>query len=168
MKRIILFAATLEICYLLLSFALAQFYGQWSIFGEVIRTGLRVISIVIYGYYYQQYLYKPGQAFSTKNLLTPPFLTALVLFLLFGFIYTNAENETLWWQFVFVISGIIAGLREELFYRGIVQHSLQLKYNHKTALSLAASLFIPAASCLRQLSMAYTMPYCRLIFHPTN
>jgi membrane protease YdiL (CAAX protease family) len=141
MKRTILFAALLEISYLLLSFALAEIYGQWSILGEVIRTGLRVISIAVYGYYYQQYLYNPSQVFKTKKVLKPPFIAALLLFFLFAIVYTNAENETLWWQFVFVISGIIAGLREELFYRGIVQQSLQLKYNHKTALSLATLLF---------------------------
>ena len=67
MKRTILFAAVLEISYLLLSFILAQVYGQWSVTGEVIRTVLRVISIVIYGYYYQQYLYKPNQLFNTKK-----------------------------------------------------------------------------------------------------
>jgi membrane protease YdiL (CAAX protease family) len=141
MKRIILFAAVLEISYLLLSFALAQIYGQWSVTGEVIRTVLRVISIVIYGYYYQQSFYKSGQSFKAKAVLKPPFIAAILLLMFFAVVYTNAENETLWWQFVFVVSGITAGLREELFYRGIVQKSLQLKYNHKTALLLATLLF---------------------------
>jgi membrane protease YdiL (CAAX protease family) len=141
MKRIILFAAILEISYLLLSFALAQIYGQWSIIGEIIRMGLRIISIVVCGYYYQQFFYTAGQSFKTKAIFTPKFVAVILLFLLFAVVYTNAENETLWWQFVFVVSGITAGLREELFYRGIVQQSLQKKYDHKTALALATLLF---------------------------
>jgi membrane protease YdiL (CAAX protease family) len=141
MKRIILFAAILEISYLLLSFALAEIYGQWSIIGEIIRMGLRIISIVVYGYYYQQFFYTAGQSFKTKAVFTPPFVAIILLFLLFAVTYSNAENETLWWQFIFVVSGITAGLREELFYRGIVQQSFQKKYDNKTALALATLLF---------------------------
>ncbi len=141
MKRIILYAAALEILYLTLSFALAQIYGQWSVTGEVIRTVLRVISIVFLGYFYQKYFYNEKRPFKAKELLTPQFNVAIILFLLFAVVYTNSENESLWWQFVFVISGITAGLREELFYRGIVQNILQRKYDYKTALLLATLLF---------------------------
>jgi membrane protease YdiL (CAAX protease family) len=141
MKRIILFAAILEICYLTLSFVLAQVYGQWSYQGEIIRTGLRIISIVFYGHYYQKYFYTANHPIKTKKLLTPQFIAAILLFLFFAAVYTNAENETLLWQFVFLISGITAGLREELFYRGIVQNTLQKKYDYKIALLAATILF---------------------------
>ena len=141
MKRIILFVAILEITYLSLSFALAEYYGQWNIIGETIRTGLRVISIAFYGYFYQKYFYDPGQTFNKNELLTPQFSAAILLFLLFGVAFTNAENETLYWQIVFVISGITAGLREELFYRGIVQNYLQRHYDYKIALAIATLVF---------------------------
>ena len=134
MKKIILFVAILEISYLSLSFALAEYYGQWNIIGETIRTGFRVISIAFYGYFYQKYFYDPGQTFNNNELLTPQFSAAILLFLLFGLAFTNAENETLYWQIVFVISGVSAGLREELFYRGIVQNYLQRHYDFKIAL----------------------------------
>jgi membrane protease YdiL (CAAX protease family) len=141
MKKIILFAAILEIIYLSISFVLSEIYGQWSITGELIRTGIRIISILFLISCYQKYFSYSRQPIKNKALLAPPFIAANLLLMLFAVVYTNAENETLWWQFVFVISGITAGLREELFYRGIVQQSLQLKYGHKTALALASLLF---------------------------
>jgi membrane protease YdiL (CAAX protease family) len=141
MKKIILYVAILEISYLSLSFALAEIYGQWNIVGEVIRTGLRVISIIFYGYFYQKYFYNPSQIFKTKELLSPQFIAAILLFLLFAVVYTNAENETIFWQFIFVISGVTAGLREELFYRGIVQNFLERKYGYKIGLAVATLVF---------------------------
>lgn len=141
MKKIILSAAILEISYLALSFALAQIYGQWSYEGELIRAGLRVISILFYGYVYQKYFYNAKHSFKPKELLAPQFSAAILLFLFFGFAYTNAENEPLLWQVVFAISGITAGLREELFYRGIVQTALQKKYDYKIALLTTTLLF---------------------------
>lgn len=141
MKRIILFAAALEVTYLALSFLLAQFYGQWSYEGELVRTGLRLIPIVFYGYCYQKYCYNENQKFNIQTLFAPQFVVAIVLLLLFAAAYTNADNEPVLWQLVFVISGIAAGLREELFYRGLVQSALQKKYNQNVALALASLLF---------------------------
>lgn len=142
MKKIILISALLEIIYLTLSLILAEIYGQWSYIGEIIRTLLRVISIAFFAYYYQSYFYNENHSFKAKEILTPQFIVALLLFLFFAVAYTNAENETLLWQIVFGISGMTAGWREELFYRGIVQNTLQKKYNYLIALS--AKLRLPS------------------------
>ena len=142
MTRIILYAAILETIYLLLSLLIAKTYGQWSYEGEIIRTGLRAVSIVFYGYYYQKYFYDEHLPFKAKEICTPNFLIAVSLFLFFAVVYTNAENETIVWQIVFAISGITAGLREELFYRGIIQNVLQKKYGSKMALLLATAVFV--------------------------
>jgi membrane protease YdiL (CAAX protease family) len=141
MKKIIFFVAILEIGYLSLSFAIAEIYGQWSTIGEIVRTGLRVVSIVFYGYFYQKYFYNANHSFKAKEVLTPQFIAAILLFMLFAVFYTNAENEPPLWQLVFVISGITAGFREELFYRGIVQNALQFKYGHSVALLGASLIF---------------------------
>jgi membrane protease YdiL (CAAX protease family) len=141
MKRIILFAALLEVSYLLLSFTLAQVYGQWSIDGELIRTGLRIVSILFLSFCYKKHFSPSLQAKKFTESISPPFIASVLLLMLFAIVYTNAENETHWWQFVFVISGITAGFREELFYRGIVQQTLQRKYNYKIALAIATLLF---------------------------
>lgn len=140
-NKILVCCAVLEISYLALSFALAEIYGQWSFLGELSRTLLRVISIVFYSYFYQKYFLVEGQILNSKAILTPSFYATVFAFLMFAVFYTNAENETLWWQFVFVISGLAAGLREELFYRGIVQKTLQTKFDYKTALVIATLLF---------------------------
>ncbi len=142
MTRIILYAAVLEAAYLTLSFGLAQHYGQWSYEGEMIRTGLRVISIIIYSYYYKRYFYSGQQSFNPKATLTPQFVAAVSLLLVFAIIYTNAEKETILWQIVFAVSGMIAGLREELFYRGIIQNTLQKNYSYKIALVTTTVIFV--------------------------
>jgi membrane protease YdiL (CAAX protease family) len=141
LKKILLVCTAFEISYLLLSFGLAKIFGQWSIQGELYRTGLRLIAIVYYGYLYRNYFYAPNPSFKVRNSLTPQLITALLLFLQFAVFFTNANNETLLWQLVFVVSGITAGLREELFYRGIVQNTLQQKFDYKIALALASVVF---------------------------
>lgn len=141
MKKFILFVVLLEIGYLALSFALAEIYGQWSVAGEIVRSGLRIISILFYGYCYRKYFYQAGHPFRIKNRLTPQFVIPLLSFFLFAIFYTNAENETITWQILFVISGIAAGFKEELFYRGIVQYALQKKYGYKIALPAASLVF---------------------------
>ena len=140
-NKILVCCAVLEISYLALSFTLAEVYGQWSFLGELFRTLLRVISIVFYSYFYQKYFLVEGQTFNAKAILTPSFCATVSAFLVFAIFYTNAENETLWWQFVFVISGFAAGLREELFYRGIIQKTLQTKFDYKIGLVMATMLF---------------------------
>lgn len=141
MRRIILYAAIVEIIYLTASFFIAQAFGQWSYEGELIRTLLRVITIVFYGYCYQKYFYKENSTLNRKTIFSPQLAAALLLFLCFALVYTNAENESVIWQLVFVISGITAGLREELFYRGIIQNTLQKKYSFGLALLLATIIF---------------------------
>jgi membrane protease YdiL (CAAX protease family) len=141
MKKALLFTALLEILYLSLSFALAQSYGQWSYEGEIIRTVLRLISILGFIYFYRKYFYKANSPFKPKERVTPQFISSIALLILFAIVYTNAENEPLTWQLVFALSGITAGFREELFYRGIVQNSLQKKYHYRTALLVSCVLF---------------------------
>lgn len=141
MRKMIALASLSEILYLTLSFIIAQVYGQWSITGELIRTSLRIISLFFFGYIYQNHFYSANQSVKPKGAFTAPFIAAIQLLLLFAASYTSAENETLLWQAVFVISGIAAGLREELFYRGILQKTLQTKYDYKIALFAATLIF---------------------------
>ena len=119
---------------------LCQAFGQWSVEGEVLRTGLRLVSVAIYSYLYRQYFNR--QPFTTEEIQKPQFAAALILLFVFAACYTNAKNETALWQTVFAVSGIAAGFREELFYRGIVQNTLQQSYNHKIALLLATLVFV--------------------------
>ncbi len=138
--KTLLLCAALEACYLGLSFALGEIYGQWSYAGEIIRTGLRLVPIFCYCYVYRHTVYS-GQMAKPQAKLTPPFITLVLLLLLFVACYSNAGNETLGWQLVFALSGLVAGLREELFYRGLLQHYFNTKYTAKLALVLASSIF---------------------------
>jgi membrane protease YdiL (CAAX protease family) len=141
MKKIILLAAVSEILYLVFSFSLSQVYGYWSMPGELFRTSLRVVSIFFFAYLYRKYFFEDQKLFKAKETLTLPFATAIQLFFLFAIVYTNAENETVLWQSVFFISGLAAGLREELFYRGMIQKILQMKYGYRNALIFGTLIF---------------------------
>jgi len=142
MNRVIVFSTLLEIAYLSLSFLLSKIFGQWSWIGEVLRTDLRIVSIMVFGFIYQKYFYNEDQKFQSKEVLSPHFVAAIILLILFAVVFTNGKNEPLIWQIVFLISGITAGLREELFYRGIIQNTLQTRYGFKTALVAANIPFV--------------------------
>jgi membrane protease YdiL (CAAX protease family) len=139
--NILFYCAAVEICYLSISFALGEWFGQWSYVGEAIRTGLRLVVIVFYGHCYRRYFFDGQQPKHSKNYFAPSFIAAVFLLFLFAAHYTNAENETLLWQLVFAVSGIFAGIREELFYRGFVQQHFQVKYGNKSALLMASAAF---------------------------
>jgi membrane protease YdiL (CAAX protease family) len=140
-KKIILFAAVSEILYLVFSFSISQAYGHWSISGELIRTSLRIVSIFFFAYLYQRYFFENEKPFKAKGTLTLPFAAAIQLFFLFAIVYTNAKGESALWQLVFFISGLAAGLREELFYRGMIQKTLQEKYGCRNALIFGTLIF---------------------------
>lgn len=142
MKKIILYAAIIETAYLSLSFILALQFGQWSLEGEIVRTGLRFIPIVLFGYVYQKYFYDENRTVNVRELTSPNFIAAVSLLMFFAMAFSNAKNESLTWQSVFAVSGIFAGLREELLYRGIVQSSLQKRFGQQRALLLTTVIFV--------------------------
>lgn len=141
MNRTILFASLSEVLYLSLSFVLAQLHGQWSVAGELLRTLLRLVSLLYLGHCYKKYFYDRGQAIDIRKTFTLPFISAVQLLLVFALVYSNALNETVTWQIVFFFSGLIAGFREELFYRGIIQKTLQARFNYKIALAIGTLVF---------------------------
>lgn len=131
----------LELLYLGASFQLAESYGQWSYQGEILRTLLRIISLGLAYWIYRNYCLTVNIAISPKGIIARPVMVSIALLLLFAVVYTNAENEPLIWQLTFAASGIIAGFREEIIYRGMLQNSLQNKYHSLTALLLATTVF---------------------------
>lgn len=141
MNRTILFASLSEVLYLSLSFAIAQFYGQWSVTGELLRTFLRIASLLYLGYCYKHYFYDSRQALNIRKTFTIPFISAVQLLIVFALVYSNALNETVTWQIVFFFSGLIAGFREELFYRGMIQKTLQARFDYKIALAIGTLVF---------------------------
>jgi membrane protease YdiL (CAAX protease family) len=143
MKKILLMniIIILELFYLGTSYQLAEIYGQWSFQGEIIRTGLRLIALLLLGWIYWKYFYGKVIAVPTQNINNRTFIISVALLLLFAVVYTNAENETVIWQLTFAISGIIAGFREEIIYRGMLQNYLQQKLHYRTALFLTTLVF---------------------------
>ena len=78
---------------------------------------------------------------SKAGLLNSPFLVAASFLLGFAIIDSNGINESAGWQLIFFISGIIAGFREELLYRGIIQKTLQNRCGYQKALLMTSFLF---------------------------
>ncbi len=141
MQKIYLISGLIELTYLSLSFYLAELFGQWSYQGEIFRAFLRIFSIAIIYYFYRKYYYAKSIDIKLNKINKPFFLVSVFLLLLLAIFFTNAEGESTAWQSVFFVSGILAGLREELVYRGILQNTLQTKLNHRTALFISCVVF---------------------------
>lgn len=141
MNRPLLFASLSEVLYLSLSFVVVQIYGQWSINGELLRTLLKIVSLLYFGYCYKKYFYDARQPINIRKTFTLPFISAVQLLIVFALVYSSALNETVTWQIVFFFSGLIAGFREELFYRGIIQKTLQSRFDYKIALAIGTLVF---------------------------
>jgi membrane protease YdiL (CAAX protease family) len=127
--------------YLTLSFAIANDFGQWSYEGELIRTAVRLAWVASYAYLYFAYFRNDLSSAEKKGAHESYLSFLIIVFLIFGLGYTNGTNESLVWQIVFAISGLVAGIREELLYRGIVQTIAQNKYGQIAGLWLASCLF---------------------------
>lgn len=140
-KALLMTIIILELFYLSISYQLAESYGQWSYQGEIIRTGLRLIVLLIYSWIYWKYFYGKVNAIPAQNINNRTFTISIALLLFFAVVYTNAENETAIWQLTFAISGVIAGFREEIIYRGMLQNYLQKKHHYRTALLLTTLVF---------------------------
>jgi len=109
--------------------------------GEMIRTGLRLVVIAVFIVCYRRFFLYKRQISVITPLMSPLFFIAVALLLLLAAVNTNAENEPLMWQLLFAFSGLTAGLREELFYRGLVQQQLQQSYGDRVALPVASVFF---------------------------
>ncbi len=139
--KLLIITITFELLYLTASFWLAELFGQWSYQGEIIRGLLRLISIAVFSWIYCKHFCNIACATTLKSITTFPFIGLILLLLLFAVVYTNVENEPLAWKLVFAVSGLIAGFREEIIYRGILQNTLQQKYHFYTALFLTTAVF---------------------------
>ena len=142
-KQALLMTGCYEIFYLTLSFCLAERFGQWSVEGEILRSILRLFSIAVLLYYFLRCFHQTPTPKTTKGRSPRQLLFFIIIVLLLGFalIDSNADGETLSWQLTFAVSGLLAGIREELLYRGILQRSLQNKYGAVWALSFSGTLF---------------------------
>ncbi len=142
MQKPLFLLALIEIVYLATSFYLAMVYGQWSYQGEILRSGLRIVSIIILILVYRRYfLTARANEFSATPLKKPALIMAIFALLTFAVSFTNAGRESGTWQAAFFVSGLLAGFREELFYRGIVLTALQPKFRNLIALSLSTLVF---------------------------
>jgi membrane protease YdiL (CAAX protease family) len=138
----VIYFSIVEIGYLAFSFALAISYGQWSLEGELQRTLARVICLLIYGYGYFQFFYKKADKNADRtSLFSPTFLVATGLLFGFAIFDSNGVNENAEWQKLFFLSGLIAGFREELFFRGMIQNTLQNRLGYQKGLSWSVLLF---------------------------
>jgi membrane protease YdiL (CAAX protease family) len=130
-----------EVIYLTFSFAIAITYGQWSDEGETLRALARVVCLAIYSWFYIKFFRNPETSRSKVSLFRPAFLLSISLLMGFAIIDSNGINESIEWQRLFFISGIMAGFREELLYRGVVQNTLQKRYGYPIGLSISTMLF---------------------------
>lgn len=142
MPNVFIVIFLLEVTYLGGSFALALHYGQWSFEGEEFRLLARLIALFLFVYFYRKYFYQVGQKYHQKQLTAPLFTMLVIAFFGYAIVFNIVDNENAEWQGLFAISGLVAGFREELLYRGMIQQTLQKCYKPLIALLLAAIVFM--------------------------
>lgn len=138
-NHIVAFACGIELAYIALSFYLDGFFGQWTIMGERYKTGARLALVVLYVLIYRRYFQSRQRPLNVYN--QAGLKAGLSMLLLIALGYTNARGETSAWQSTFALSGLAAGIREELFYRGMIQNVLANRLNHLKAIVLTTLIF---------------------------
>jgi len=130
-----------EAMYIIASTALSIIFKDSPFYSELYKAILRIASLIVYSIFFRK-------SFILENKINRKFnnfyfiaiIASLFLFsfpFLFGKSGFTGNLRILWF-----LSSFIVGFREEIFYRGIVQTSLNKKYSIKVTLIMTSILFL--------------------------
>jgi len=139
-KTWIILIAT-EAMYIITSTALSIILKDSPFYSELYKTILRIASLVIYSIIFRK-------SFIIENNIKRKFnnyyfivIIASIFLFSFPFLFGKSgftENLRILW----LLSSFIVGFREEIFYRGIVQTSLNKKYTILVSLIITSIVFL--------------------------
>ncbi len=130
-----------ELLYVSLSTVFSLKYSNDALKGELLRTLIRSISLVIYAYIYngnrkKQHQAGEGNHRSDKKVI----FLSIVIMMLFPLLFLRA-GFTGALRIIWILSSFIVGFREELFYRGLLQNKISEKYPLLPALISTSIIF---------------------------
>ncbi len=113
---------TLEIIYVIFSTAFSLIYCNNLFNGEINRSIIRFISLIIYLYFFKTI--NKNNSKSHINITNVLFISlSLVLLMLYPLLFQKSNFSGLL-SFIWFASSFIVGFREEIFYRGFVQYNI--------------------------------------------
>ncbi|MEJ5284505.1 MAG: type II CAAX endopeptidase family protein [Brevinematales bacterium] len=139
-KKIWIILILLEVFYIIISTYIALNIKD-VLSGEIWRNIARIIFIPPYLYFYLKY-FKKDKATEISGLKFYPLLIISIVFIL---LYPLTVKDEPFGDFllkmVFAVTSIIVGIREELFYRGMLQNSLSEKMNRFYSVFITSIFF---------------------------
>ena len=129
----------IELLYISFSTFFSLKYCNDLLKGELLRTFVRSISLIIYLYIYnRKKIHQTNKINNSKDKIV--IFLSVILIMLFPLLFQKA-GFTGPLQLIWILSSFIVGFREELFYRGLLQNRLSTKYSIVTTLIITSMIF---------------------------
>ncbi len=138
-KKALIILIIAEIIYVVISTFLS--FSPDVLMGEVFRNIARVFSIIILSYFYFLYFKDSFKAKKENRSHLILYLLSLVALFLFPITIKTDGLEGNSTKILFALTSFIVGVREELFYRAIVQNSLSKKMKKFGSVILTSIFF---------------------------
>lgn len=138
-KKTLQLLVIFEIIYVLFSTAFSLIYRNDLFNGEINRSIIRLISLLIYLYFFKTINKDNSKAHI--SIINVVFITlSLILLMLFPLLFQNSSFTGLL-NFIWFASSFIVGFREEIFYRGFIQYSLSKSKSIIASILLTSLIF---------------------------
>ncbi len=138
-KRYIWILLTITEClYIIIATALSVLYFEEPFYSELFKTLFRLPTLIVYIFVYRKYFIQTDKI--NNDLKHWALAISVILLFLFPFLFSKSgftgQLRLLWFSTSFII-----GFREEIFYRGIIQNSLNKTLRIIPTLLLTSLIF---------------------------
>jgi len=140
-RKIWIILIVTEIIYILSATALSVKFKESPFYSELYKTIFRIVSLIIYSIIFKK-------SFILENRIIPrskyksSLIVVAVLFLFSFPVLFGKSGFTRPLRILWFLSSFIVGFREEIFYRGIIQTSLNKKYNIIVTIIFTSIIFM--------------------------
>ena len=164
-------AVVVEIIYMVLSRVVLPDFAT-GIERELIKTVLRIASALVYWFLFRELIV--GHQYRSGSVNHPAVLSALALVLLVPVVVADHPLPDLTTKTVFAATSIFVAIREEFFYRGIIQNVIGQRFGLVAAIVASNVLFAVYHYGAQPLSLARLVDLfalgsiCGLIYFKTG
>jgi membrane protease YdiL (CAAX protease family) len=129
-----------ELVYIGFSTVLSISYYNDPMKGEIYRTLVRIISLIIYSvFFYNKIIPKEAKREILKKDKILIYSSVIIIMLFPLFLQKTGFTNLL--QLIWILSSFVVGFREEIFYRGFLQNKISSKYNLITTILITSLIF---------------------------
>jgi len=129
-----------EIAYILFSTVISIKYKFDPMIGELLRTIVRIISLMLYVLLFYKKLVPKRIKHKSSNRERTRVFIATIMIMLYPLLFEKA-GFTNFLQLLWILTSFIVGFREEIFYRGFIQNKLSSKYGIISTIIITSLIF---------------------------